>query len=205
MAVSHSVKEQTISENGLIFVLQGLQGEVTTVDLLDQSVARGRIDNTDAFMNIHLAQVTYPDDWGHQVEQDDLFVTGRNVHYVHILDDINIIATVEQQLIHQVHNFGGKGKGQGRHEFPSKRCETGSSAGPSPHSASTRVRLSQLLAQILGRERGLPRVWCLTHPVTAAFHRVPPPRLTLGSRILLCVCGFGVGTVPSSDRLHLNP
>ncbi|XDA69753.1 hypothetical protein R6Z07M_000117 [Ovis aries] len=104
MEVSHSVKERTISENSLIILLQGLQGQVTTVDLRDESVAHGRIDNVDAFMNIRLAQVTYTDRWGHQVELDDLFVTGRNVRYVHIPDNVNITATIEQQLqvIHRV-------------------------------------------------------------------------------------------------------
>ncbi|XDB48193.1 hypothetical protein AB1E18_001776 [Capra hircus] len=120
MEVSHSVKERTISENSLIILLQGLQGQVTTVDLRDESVAHGRIDNVDAFMNIRLAQVTYTDRWGHQVELDDLFVTGRNVRYVHIPDNVNITATIEQQLqvIHRVRYFGSKG--QGRQEFPSK-------------------------------------------------------------------------------------
>ncbi|XP_027265033.2 U7 snRNA-associated Sm-like protein LSm10 isoform X2 [Cricetulus griseus] len=100
---------------------EGLQGQITTVDLQDESSARGRIDNVDAFMNIRLANVTYTDRWGHQVELDDLFVTGRNVRYVHIPDDVNITATIEQQLqiIHRVRNFGGKG--QGRREFPSKK------------------------------------------------------------------------------------
>uniref|UniRef100_A0A8D0YRG4 U7 snRNA-associated Sm-like protein LSm10 n=3 Tax=Sus scrofa TaxID=9823 RepID=A0A8D0YRG4_PIG len=121
MAVSHSVKERTISENSLIILLQGLQGQVTTVDLRDESVARGRIDNVDAFMNIRLAQVTYTDRWGHQVELDDLFVMGRNVRYVHIPDDVNITATIERQLqvIHRVRNFGG----MGRREFPSKNSK----------------------------------------------------------------------------------
>jgi small nuclear ribonucleoprotein (snRNP)-like protein len=73
MAVNHSVEERTISENSLIFLLQGLQGQVTTVDLRDESVAHGCIDNVDAFMNIHLAKVTYMDRWGHQVELDDFF------------------------------------------------------------------------------------------------------------------------------------
>nr|XP_055185391.1 U7 snRNA-associated Sm-like protein LSm10 [Nyctereutes procyonoides] len=120
-AVSHSVKERTISENSLIILLQGLQGQVTTMDLRDKIVARGRIDNVDAFMNIRLANVTYMDRWGHQVELEDLFVTGRNVRYVHVPDDVNITATIEQQLqvIHWVRNFGSKG--QGRREFPSKK------------------------------------------------------------------------------------
>ncbi|KAM6219537.1 U7 snRNA-associated Sm-like protein LSm10 [Rhynchocyon petersi] len=121
MALSHSIKERTISENSLIILLQGLQGQVTTVDLRDESTARGRIDNVDAFMNIRLANVTYTDRWGHQVELEDLFVTGRNVRYVHIPDDVNITATIEQQLqiIHRVRNFGG----QGRQEFSSKKSK----------------------------------------------------------------------------------
>ncbi|CAD7677015.1 unnamed protein product [Nyctereutes procyonoides] len=91
------------------------------MDLRDKIVARGRIDNVDAFMNIRLANVTYMDRWGHQVELEDLFVTGRNVRYVHVPDDVNITATIEQQLqvIHWVRNFGSKG--QGRREFPSKK------------------------------------------------------------------------------------
>ncbi|XP_006094206.1 U7 snRNA-associated Sm-like protein LSm10 [Myotis yumanensis] len=121
MAVSHSMKERTISENSLIILLQGLQGQVTTVDLRDESVAHGRIDNVDAFMNIRLANVTYTDRYGRQAELDDLFVTGRNVRYVHIPDDVNITETIERQLqiIHRVRNFGSLG--QGRREFPSKK------------------------------------------------------------------------------------
>lgn len=115
------MKERTISENSLIILLQGLQGQVTTVDLRDESVARGRIDNVDAFMNIRLANVTYTDRWGRQAELDDLFVTGRNVRYVHIPDDVNITETIERQLqiIHRVRNFGSLG--QGRREFPTKK------------------------------------------------------------------------------------
>ncbi|XP_068924052.1 U7 snRNA-associated Sm-like protein LSm10 [Petaurus breviceps papuanus] len=121
MEVSHSVKERTIAENSLVILLQGLRGLVTTVDLRDETVARGRVDNVDAFMNIRLAEVTYTDRQGQQVQLDDLFVTGRNVRYVHIPDDVNITATIEQQLqaIHRVRNFGSEGKG--RREFPTRK------------------------------------------------------------------------------------
>ncbi|XP_027720476.1 U7 snRNA-associated Sm-like protein LSm10 [Vombatus ursinus] len=121
MEVSHSVKERTIAENSLVILLQGLRGLVTTVDLRDETVARGRVDNVDAFMNIRLAEVTYTDRQGQQVQLDDLFVTGRNVRYVHIPDDVDITATIEQQLqaIHRVRNFGSEGKG--RREFPTRK------------------------------------------------------------------------------------
>ncbi|NWX18739.1 LSM10 protein, partial [Aegotheles bennettii] len=91
MEVSHSVKERTIAENSLVILLQGLRGHRATVDLRDESSATGRVTNVDAFMN---------------------------VRYVHIPDEVDIRATIEEQLqaIQRVRNFGGRDKG--RREFP---------------------------------------------------------------------------------------
>ncbi|EMP34879.1 U7 snRNA-associated Sm-like protein LSm10, partial [Chelonia mydas] len=117
MEISHSVKERTIAENSLVILLQGIHGYVTTVDLRDESTVLGRITNVDAFMNIRLAEVTFTDRQGRVSQLDDLFVTGRNVRYVHIPDEVDIKATVEKQLqlIHKVRYFGGRDKG--RKEF----------------------------------------------------------------------------------------
>uniref|UniRef100_A0A3B3BGJ1 LSM domain-containing protein n=1 Tax=Oryzias melastigma TaxID=30732 RepID=A0A3B3BGJ1_ORYME len=52
--VVNSIRERTIAENSMVVLLQGLQGEVTTVDLRDESSARGLVLNVDAFMNIRL-------------------------------------------------------------------------------------------------------------------------------------------------------
>ncbi|KAM3933464.1 U7 snRNA-associated Sm-like protein LSm10 isoform 2-T3 [Leptodactylus fuscus] len=119
MEVCHSVKERTISENSLVILLQGLHGLVTTVDLRNESSARGTVLNVDAFMNIRLKKVTYTDRHGQEAKLDDLFVTGRNVRYVHIPEEVNIIQTIEEQLkkIQSVRGFGGKG----RKEFASKK------------------------------------------------------------------------------------
>ncbi|KGL74808.1 U7 snRNA-associated Sm-like LSm10, partial [Tinamus guttatus] len=118
MEVSHSVKERTIAENSLVILLQGLCNRVTTVELRDESTASGRVTNVDAFMNVRLAEVTFMDRQGTLCHLDELFVTGRNVRYVHIPDDVDIRATIEQQLqaIHRVRYFGGRDKG--RKEFP---------------------------------------------------------------------------------------
>ncbi|XP_029475532.1 U7 snRNA-associated Sm-like protein LSm10 [Rhinatrema bivittatum] len=117
MEISHSIKERTIAENSLIILLQGIHGHTTTVDLRDESTAKGRIVNVDAFMNIRLAEVVYTDRKGRVSQLDDFFVTGRNVRYVHIPDEVDIVSTVENQLqkIHRVRNFGSEGKG--RKEF----------------------------------------------------------------------------------------
>lgn len=123
MEISHSVKERTISENSLVILLQGLHGRVTTVDLRDESTAMGRITNVDAFMNIRLAEVTFTDRRGRSSWLEDLFVTGRNVRYVHIPEDVDIRTTIEKQLqlIHKVRTFGGRDKG--RKEFLSQRAK----------------------------------------------------------------------------------
>ncbi|MBN3276991.1 LSM10 protein, partial [Polyodon spathula] len=117
MEVTHSIRERTITENSLVVLLQGIHGHVTTVDLRDESVAKGRIVNVDAFMNIRLAEVVYTDRQGRATHLADFFVTGRNVRYVQIPDEVNIIKTIESQLqkIHRVRNFGGQG--QGRKEY----------------------------------------------------------------------------------------
>ncbi|XP_068121551.1 U7 snRNA-associated Sm-like protein LSm10 isoform X2 [Hyperolius riggenbachi] len=112
MEVSHSVKERTIAENSLVILLQGLHGLVTSVDLRDESSARGVVINVDAFMNIRLEKVTYTDRWGKDSKLDDLFINGRNVRYVHIPEEVDIIQTIEGQLkkIQNVRGFGGKGR-----------------------------------------------------------------------------------------------
>ncbi|XP_059206105.1 U7 snRNA-associated Sm-like protein LSm10 [Centropristis striata] len=112
--VINSIRERSIIENSMVVLLQGLQGQVTTVDLRDESTARGRVVNVDAYMNVRLADVLYRDRRGKLTRLQDLFITGRNVRYVHIPDHMDIMKTIESQLakIHRVRNFGG-----GRKEY----------------------------------------------------------------------------------------
>ncbi|XP_031988501.1 LOW QUALITY PROTEIN: U7 snRNA-associated Sm-like protein LSm10 [Corvus moneduloides] len=117
MEVSHSVKERTISENSLVILLQWPARHVTTVELRDESAAAGRVTSVDAFMNVRLAEVTFTDRQGTVSHLDELFVTGRNIRYVHIPDEVDIQAPLRRQLqaIHRVRCFGGRDKG--RREF----------------------------------------------------------------------------------------
>ncbi|KAM3858131.1 U7 snRNA-associated Sm-like protein LSm10 [Diretmus argenteus] len=120
--VSSSIRERAIAENSMVILLQGLRGQVTTVDLRDESTARGRVVNVDAFMNVRLAEVLYRDRRGRLAQLEDLFVTGRNVRYVHIPDHLDIMETIQAQLakIQRVHNFGSEKRG-GRSEYAKKK------------------------------------------------------------------------------------
>ncbi|XP_073340010.1 U7 snRNA-associated Sm-like protein LSm10 [Pagrus major] len=118
--VTSSLRERTIAENSMVILLQGLQGQVTTVDLKNESTARGRVVNVDAFMNIRLKDVLYRDRKAQLTRLQELFITGRNVRYVHIPDHIDIMKTIESQLakIHRVRNFASQGGG--RKEYTKK-------------------------------------------------------------------------------------
>lgn len=119
--VISSIRERTIAENSMVVLLQGLQGEVTTVDLKNESTARGRVVNVDAFMNIRMEDVLYRDRRGQLAHLQDLFITGRNIRYVHIPDHMDIMKTIQGQLakIHRVRNFAREGGG--RKEFAKKK------------------------------------------------------------------------------------
>uniref|UniRef100_A0A4W6CCR8 LSM10, U7 small nuclear RNA associated n=2 Tax=Lates calcarifer TaxID=8187 RepID=A0A4W6CCR8_LATCA len=116
----NSIRERTIAENSMVVLLQGLQGEVTTVDLRNESTARGRVVNVDAFMNVRLEDVLYRDWRGQVTRLQDLFITGRNIRYVHIPDHVDIMKTIQSQLakIHRVRNFASLGGG--RKEYAKK-------------------------------------------------------------------------------------
>lgn len=118
--VTSSLRERTMVENSLVVLLQGLQGQVTTVDLRNECSARGRLVNVDAFMNLRLEAVLYRDRRGQLANMHELFVTGRNVRYVHIPEHVDIMKTIEMQLakIHRVRHFAQEGGG--RKEFAKK-------------------------------------------------------------------------------------
>ncbi|XP_040909490.1 U7 snRNA-associated Sm-like protein LSm10 [Toxotes jaculatrix] len=118
--VFSSIRERTIAENSMVVLLQGLQGEVTTVDMRNESTARGRVVSVDAFMNIRMEEVLYRDWRGQLTQLQDMFITGRNVRYIHIPDHVDIMKTIQSQLakIHRVRNFASQGGG--RKEYSKK-------------------------------------------------------------------------------------
>uniref|UniRef100_A0A665W776 Organic solute carrier partner 1a n=1 Tax=Echeneis naucrates TaxID=173247 RepID=A0A665W776_ECHNA len=118
LSAFHSLRERTITENSMVVLLQGLQGAVTTVDMRNESTARGRVVNVDAFMNVRMEEVLYRDWKGQLTQLQDLFITGRNIRYIHIPDHIDIMKTIQSQLakIHRARNFASQGGGRKEYE-----------------------------------------------------------------------------------------
>lgn len=115
-----SLRERALAENSLVLLLQGLHGDVTTVELRNESAARGRVVNVDAFMNITMETVLYRDRRGHASSLQHLFIAGRNVRYVHIPEHRDVASTLQQQLsrIQRCRSFSRDGGG--RKEFSKK-------------------------------------------------------------------------------------
>ncbi|GAB1604915.1 U7 snRNA-associated Sm-like protein LSm10 [Argonauta hians] len=95
-----SGRETAIIKNSLIVLLQAIIGKHTTVDLRNENSVEGLLIHVDAFMNLTLHDVRYTSA-NEQVEDkyfDKLFVQGREVRFVHIPDDVNIVSTINRQL-----------------------------------------------------------------------------------------------------------
>ena len=89
-----------LSKNSLITLLQAIVGRRTTVDLRREDSVEGLLVNVDAFMNLTLKEVRLisavegrPDCF-----LEELFIQGREIRYVHIPDDMNIMDSIHQQL-----------------------------------------------------------------------------------------------------------
>ncbi|KAK2154782.1 hypothetical protein LSH36_257g01006 [Paralvinella palmiformis] len=97
-----SLVERAKSLNSLACFLQGLEGKVTTVELRNECSCIGRIDSVDSSMNTHLSDVTLITPFGNKHKFESFYVKGKNIRYVHVPDDVNVIRTILSQI--GVHN-----------------------------------------------------------------------------------------------------
>lgn len=98
MAVSG--RETALIKNSLITLLQAIVGKRTTVDLRREDSVEGLLVNVDAFMNLTMKQVRLISAVEGRPDRflDELFVQGREIRYVHIPDDVNIMDAIKRQL-----------------------------------------------------------------------------------------------------------
>ncbi|XP_014784225.1 U7 snRNA-associated Sm-like protein LSm10 [Octopus bimaculoides] len=95
-----SSRETALIKNSLIILLQAIVGKQTTVDLRNENSVEGLLLHVDAFMNLTLEDVRYisANDKVGDKYFDKLFIQGREVRFVHIPDDVDIISSISQQL-----------------------------------------------------------------------------------------------------------
>ncbi|XP_069695314.1 U7 snRNA-associated Sm-like protein LSm10 [Periplaneta americana] len=93
-----SRKEKHFMYNGLVCLVQGLEGKYTTVDLRNESSVTGKIEQVDGFMNIVMTEAVFIDAREREYPFDSFFIHARNIRYVHIPDKIQIVPTIKSQL-----------------------------------------------------------------------------------------------------------
>ncbi len=91
---------RTRSRLSLVALLQGLQGEETTVELRNDSSVFGMIEHVDCFMNVNLLNATvYPRTPLQSAKNfDRFFVVGKLIRFVHVPDHVDMLKKLERQL-----------------------------------------------------------------------------------------------------------
>ena len=96
MAVTMREKARTI--NSLICLLHGLNGRFTKVELRNETCVSGRIVSVDDEMNISLTAVRFRNVSGQETRFEYFYIKGKNVRYIHIPDDIDVLKTIQSHI-----------------------------------------------------------------------------------------------------------
>lgn len=96
-------KERAVTSKSLILLLQALEGRTTTVELRNEIVVHGTVEKVDSCMNVDMANVTLTvptsGDAASPVGRFEQFhIQGRQVRYVHVPDDVDMMAALKQKL-----------------------------------------------------------------------------------------------------------
>ena len=95
--MNRKVNEIKIKEN-LTCLVRGLVSRKTTIELRNENSITGTIENVDHLMNIDVSNVVFKNIYGQENKFDKFYIRGRNVRYVHIPLDVDIIDTVQKEV-----------------------------------------------------------------------------------------------------------
>uniref|UniRef100_A0A915HZL7 Sm domain-containing protein n=1 Tax=Romanomermis culicivorax TaxID=13658 RepID=A0A915HZL7_ROMCU len=98
-------KERIQSSRSLVCLLQNLRGRRTVVELRGEKHIVGVLNDVDASMNLEMVEVQILNCCRHSsnvstIKFDRFFVASRQICYVHIPSDVDVIKTLEKSLTH---------------------------------------------------------------------------------------------------------
>ncbi|XP_015920428.2 U7 snRNA-associated Sm-like protein LSm10 [Parasteatoda tepidariorum] len=91
-------RERALSTRTLVSLIQGLEGETTTVDFRDETSVKGKIQSVDGYMNIEMTDVTYTAPSGLSQNFSRYCCQGKFIRFVHIPEEIDPIKTIKNKL-----------------------------------------------------------------------------------------------------------
>lgn len=93
-----SMRDTTIGCRSLVCLLQSLVDRHTTIELRNETSVTGRVGFVDANMNVHLTDATFRTVDGQESCFEQFFIKGINIRFVHIPDDVDMLAAITSQL-----------------------------------------------------------------------------------------------------------
>lgn len=93
-----SLSDRARTLNTLICLLKEVQGYRTTVELRKECSVTGQLDKVDEKMNITMSDVIFTDVDETETKYSLFYIQGKNVRYVHIPDDIDMIKAIQAHV-----------------------------------------------------------------------------------------------------------
>ena len=93
-----SLRKKFRIQNTLVCLLRGIVGRRTVVELRNETSVTGRIESVDDCMNTTLSDATFKTMDGHETKFTLFYVQGKNIRYVQIPDQVNMLKTIKWQL-----------------------------------------------------------------------------------------------------------
>ncbi|XP_055950360.1 U7 snRNA-associated Sm-like protein LSm10 isoform X1 [Argiope bruennichi] len=110
-------REKSLMQKTLVCLIQSLvnvEGKVR-IDFRDDTSVTGKVIAVDAYMNVEMEDCTYEAPTGQTIEIKKHMCQGKYIRYVHIPDEVDPIAAIEDRLqILAQAPPKGRGRGRGR-------------------------------------------------------------------------------------------
>ena len=93
-----AARERHKSTNTLVCLLQGIVKFRTTVELRNETAVHGVLEDVNGYMDIEMSDVTVTLVDGTTMHMDNFHITGKQIRYVHIPDEVDMLKTIQRRL-----------------------------------------------------------------------------------------------------------
>lgn len=82
----------------MLCLLKALEGKFVTVEIRNDKVIKGFLDVVESNMNLNMSNVVLTDVVGRSYQYAQFYIQGRQIRYVMVPDDVDIITAMNWQL-----------------------------------------------------------------------------------------------------------
>ncbi len=108
-------------QNTLLCLLEGIVGEVTLIELRNESSVWGQIESVDDQMNVSVKNAVFTGVNGIHTKFTAFYVKGRMIRFVHIPESVDIMKTINSQL--NVHKRVRDGPGKNEIDKETRKAD----------------------------------------------------------------------------------